>query len=364
MTQENQAALLIKAMRRFGLRYDLTQAAGGNLSVKLPGGGMMIKPSGIPMFDAQDPTSLALVDSRILAAGVTSGAFSHRNVGKLELEAESLLSKANLRPNIRPSIETIMHAMLGRFTIHLHPTVVTAVASRADWRAHLSLLFPNALCIDYATPGIDLALEIHDVLDGAGVERTSSMLFLRNHGLVVSGEDPEELSTEVSEIIATLESHLDVDHEAHRYIWQISDAYQKKFGNDPFVLLSNDRTICQAASSIDKNSGLFSKPYCPDVCVYCGPEVLFIESGELGVQLQSYQRRFDTLPKTLVRGDNVYFVGQSRTQTHATEELLRYQLLLNSYADGRCEPLTNESLSRIQHSAGEIYRQKLAGGIS
>lgn len=45
----------------------------------------------------------------------------------------------------------------GKYTLHTHPVVVNALTCRKNGVKIIQELFPKALIVPYATPGVDLA---------------------------------------------------------------------------------------------------------------------------------------------------------------------------------------------------------------
>lgn len=53
----------------------------------------------------------------------------------------------------RASIETFLHAVTGKYTLHSHPTLVNILVSRKDGMEELRNLFPEAVLVSYRKPG-------------------------------------------------------------------------------------------------------------------------------------------------------------------------------------------------------------------
>jgi len=152
----------------------LVQASNGNTSIKLDGI-LWIKASGKWLAHAKQekmfvPQQLAGIKEAI--QGGTE--IAPRYAPKEEL---------------RPSIETAMHAMLRhRVVIHVHSINAIAWAIRVNGSEQLKerLAGLHWQWIPYAASGIPLALEIEKAVANAP---GTDVLILGNHGLVVCGHD-------------------------------------------------------------------------------------------------------------------------------------------------------------------------------
>jgi len=150
----------------------LIQAANGNTSIKLDGV-LWIKASGKWLARATRermfvPLDLAEIRDRV-RAGMEIG--------------------TNFPDDLRPSIETAMHAVLPhRVVIHVHSVNAIAWAVRVDGPSQLKerLTGLRWRWIPYAASGLPLAGEI---AKATADEPKTDVFILGNHGLVVCGED-------------------------------------------------------------------------------------------------------------------------------------------------------------------------------
>jgi rhamnose utilization protein RhaD (predicted bifunctional aldolase and dehydrogenase) len=163
----------------------LTQAAGGNTSIKLDGV-MWIKASGKWLAHATSQNIMTPVAIEALRQAVANG----------DPRAESAVDFIDPIRNslgLRPSIETSVHAVIpSPVVVHIHCVNTIALAVRRDGeKAALGRLEGAAdiesVFIPYRKPGLSLARAISERLrPGANV------LILANHGLVVAGDTVAE----------------------------------------------------------------------------------------------------------------------------------------------------------------------------
>lgn len=181
MTASSEFEALRRLSARIGNDPWLTQAAGGNTSIK-DGDVLWIKASGTWLAHAAERDIMVPVSMPPLLATVADD--------KPEAEQAHLFTVANLNgTGLRPSIETTVHALLPqRVVIHVHCVDTIALAVRAEPLPVLNELLKglNWAHVPYCRPGLPLA---------KGIARHSAqrpdVIVLGNHGLVVAAETVE-----------------------------------------------------------------------------------------------------------------------------------------------------------------------------
>ncbi|HOI43147.1 MAG TPA: class II aldolase/adducin family protein [Elusimicrobiales bacterium] len=181
---DNSAARLAAMARAAGAGPDLTQGGGGNVSLKIGPERMLIKASGSRLADMTGSSGYALVNS-----GNIKRQLAGCRMGDGELLdylcAQSLPVKG--APAAKPSVETGFHALLNTAVVHIHSAYANVLNMTAEGRAAAARLFPGSAWIDYVPPGARLCCAV----DGPGRATGTQVLFLANHGLVVSAAGPE-----------------------------------------------------------------------------------------------------------------------------------------------------------------------------
>ncbi|MDR6192205.1 class II aldolase/adducin family protein [Agrobacterium sp. CMT1] len=175
---------LVTISRQLGSEVGYIQGGGGNTSLKVNDDEMYIKASGRSLAEVDAENGFLAVNWRQVKAGLstceTEGTYS-------ELLAESSFSADK---TVRPSIETGFHALLGRCVVHSHSVWSNILNCSEEGPAIIGKLFPNALWIEYETPGLHLTKAI--------MARTNKLdqqiLFLQNHGLIVWADDEKNAS--------------------------------------------------------------------------------------------------------------------------------------------------------------------------
>ncbi|UCC68509.1 MAG: class II aldolase, partial [Armatimonadota bacterium] len=203
---------LISISRTVGGDASLVQGGGGNTSVKSADGRYMyIKASGTALKDMSARNGwrrlnldcvLAILDDDSLG-GLPAADREAGVISRLRLACED-----DVPGEARPSVESHLHALLGRCVVHLHPVAVGAFACAKNGRAEVERLFAGEefppLWVPYADPGYRLALKIRRLTRAYERRhgRRPAMVFLEKHGLLVSADAPRAALAEVRRAVA------------------------------------------------------------------------------------------------------------------------------------------------------------------
>ncbi|TPL86894.1 class II aldolase [Mesorhizobium sp. B2-3-14] len=178
-----------------GLNPHMTQAAGGNTSLKA-GDTLWIKASGTWLKDALSDDIMVPVAMAPLLEAV-----DRRDPAADKPQAFAI---EDLNPRgLRPSIETTVHALMPqRVVLHVHCVDTISLAVQADGEAEVAKRLGGIewAWVPYFRPGLPLARGIAERLR-PGVD----VLILGNHGLVVAAEtvlDAQALLHRVRSLLA------------------------------------------------------------------------------------------------------------------------------------------------------------------
>ncbi len=305
-----------------GMRDDLAQAGGGNSSVKLSPTKMLIKASGFSLADVGENVGYCAVNPQVIVDYFSKDGFEiSANVEK-ELISNSLLSlsaQESGRP-LRPSIETFLHSITQKYTLHTHPTVVNILAATDEGWDTLKNLFPDALFVDYETPGIKLAAKYFKAFKAFG--KIPDVIFLKNHGLVVNGETGEVVKKKMDAILDVIEKYLGLDMERHHNATIIYDVTrQVPVLKDKIVWLAQNRDIGVASESFGVD--LWEWQFCPDCLVYCGKRALVLGDA---FAVSDFERHIETfgIPVVVSLRGNVYIVADNVKKAKDIECVLAF----------------------------------------
>ena len=313
---------------RWGADRMLTQGAGGNTSVKV-GGWLWVKGSGAWLADAAMDSIFVPVDLE----------------GTLNAISEGVDRKATWRSpsgkTLRSSIETSLHAAIApAWVVHLHTVHSMLRTSVSDGRADLEGLLKGLpwTWVDYARPGLPLALEILRVSD-----ESTRIWMLGNHGLVVAGDEIAEAEHWLKEV----EIRLRAEPSAFDFVFEETECPS---GYHPAKYA--DAHFC--ASPPNSLNGTIHGMPAPDFAVFLGARLCPIE------QRDEYAADYGHLPPVLVLEGRAVMVrdGVSENGELMLEALGRMLLRLPPVRQFNLLP-RDEVLALLNWDA-EKYRQSVS----
>lgn len=358
---EQKTALddLVMLCQLAGERFDLVQAGGGNASYQHDNS-MWIKASGISLSEVTCERGICELDRAAIKSVVENLSSLEKQIAKEELvkRANNAVDAAVRTTSTKPSIETLLHCLFGPYTLHTHPTIVTSLVCQPAWRDKIAFLFPDAIKVSYHTPGIMLAIAIRDALNeqSKSTEGTN-IVFLENHGLIVSGEDAESVLGLTDEVVEKLSTLLGVDWSHYSLSNRISELLMKIDNQFHCAYYCEDRVLRDAV--ISKTSLVLSQPTCPDQVVYCGAVGIEITSLSDMEPIKRYVDRFNDIPKVIVYEDHLFLIGRNVKKCKESEEVLKSHVLTLSVATPKVQFLANKELDYLMNWDAEKYRQRI-----
>jgi rhamnose utilization protein RhaD (predicted bifunctional aldolase and dehydrogenase) len=174
----------------------LVQGAGGNISWK-DGNVLWVKASGTWLSEAKTKDIFVPVDLIHLRQVIVKREFS---------ATPKIVSGSNLRP----SIETFLHALMPQcVVVHLHAIEVLAHLVHDSVQEDLNSLLDETqpwVLVEYYKPGVELATVISEAL----IQKpTTKVIFLKNHGVVIGGADVAEVNQIMAQLTQTLRNSSD-----------------------------------------------------------------------------------------------------------------------------------------------------------
>ena len=319
-----------------GERFDLVQAGGGNSSIKQDSF-MFIKSSGINITNVNINSGFTVINNSKLTDDITSDCIKDN------------ISEYNLFGVNRASIETYMHSILQKYTIHLHPIQVNKILISKNAKQIINELFPEALVIDYYTPGIKVCKEILKYY------KNENIIFLLNHGLVISTNTIEELYICLNYVTEKCEDYLNLDLNKYKLVNCISRVLLE-ITNEIFVTyLSEDIIIneyLKNQSSLLKENITF-----PDALIYCGKSILFINTLDK-INISKYIDKFSDIPKIIVYNNLIYITATTLAKCKDTEAVFKANLMIldnnmdNVYLD-------HNEITLLNNWDAEKYRKNI-----
>jgi rhamnose utilization protein RhaD (predicted bifunctional aldolase and dehydrogenase) len=172
---------------------DLVQGSGGNLSVKLSGEMMLIKASGFRFSELRPERGFVVLRCGDIRERYGKISEPDRRDGEKN-EADFLLSCRCGGEILRPSMEAGFHAFLGEYVLHTHSVYANTLNCTVSGEDIIRKIFAaselKAEFLPYFHPGAELAIAVRKLVQGVGIP---DVIFLQNHGMIVSASSAEKV---------------------------------------------------------------------------------------------------------------------------------------------------------------------------
>ncbi|MDE6406542.1 MAG: class II aldolase/adducin family protein [Lachnospiraceae bacterium] len=354
---ENHMQGFIKISRYAGMRNDLAQAGGGNTSVKLDDQVMLVKSSGFQLADVSENSGYSKIDYRLIADYFKENMQAGDRPVLTEDAGNALLAKAQMAGG-RASIETFLHAVTGKYTLHSHPTLVNILTARKDGREILEELFPEAVYVPYRKPGAALAETYYKICQAAG---EPEIIFLESHGLVVSGGSADRVIGRTEEVLEKIAAYLRVSYEAYpnaTKLWNVFADIPELA--DRIVYFSENRYLSRETGEGNiLNEGKWNHAFCPDCVVYGSKKPLFLADDFRAADINAFIEK-NGIPAAACYKGHFYILAESVKKAQEIENVMSFA------AQVQAANLSHEMhyLSEGQQDAllnwdAEKYRRKL-----
>ena len=342
-----------------GERFDLVQAAGGNSSVKLKNNEMLIKASGFLLSEVHENSGYSKVDiEKIINILKNEDIKNESDKKKREAYAKKLVEEATLDLKNRPSIETLLHSTLYKYTLHTHPIVVNMIVIQKEWKEILLSIFKNeeiALVV-YKTPGVELALELDRVINTLKI--IPKIIFLQNHGLIITSDNIADIQKLTELVLNKIEKNLKIDMRRYKLTNKISSLISAVQKNANITYLSEDRYLNE---QLIQNKELFLQtPFCPDSLVFCGVSAVVLENLLDITLIQNYVEKYFELPKVIIFDRRIFFRALNVKKAKEIEEVMKFHIMvLEKNLETNKNFLEFHELSYLCNWEAENFRKKI-----
>lgn len=361
----------IQISKYAGMRNDLAQAGGGNTSVKLDNQVMLVKSSGFQLADVGEETGYSKVDYRLIvdyfeknikAGGASASGRKPETTDVFTEEAGKKLLQESQIAGGRASIETFLHAVTGKYTLHSHPTLVNILTARKDGGKILRQLFPEAVFVPYRKPGAALAEAYYKQYCGQQVKGTNeTVVFLANHGLVVSGDSAQRVIEGTEEVLRKIAAYLQISYDAYPNATKLWRAFADIPGlTDKIVYLAENRFLTPdgAAKAVLKEE-TWNHAFCPDCIVYGAKKPLFLTDNFTREDVISFIEQ-NGIPAMVCYQGRFYILAESVKKAQEIENVMSFaaQVQAANLTYGM-EYLSAEQQDELLNWDAEKYRRKL-----
>jgi len=297
----DELLIFTKFSKFCGERFDLVQAGGGNTSVKI-NDLMFIKASGYKLTTIDEKNGYTVINNTILLKDINNNSVKD-------------VTEYNYIGNNRGSIETFMHSILQKYTIHLHPIQINRILISSSAKQIIKNIYPSSLIIDYFTPGITVCTKIKEVYNNENV------IFLLNHGIIITHDNIDELYTMLDDVLNKFEAYQQLDVSKYKRTNAISKKVNDIFNVSNISYLCEDRVINKY---LEQNMDLFKKNITfPDALIYCGLKCLFGLDN-----IEEYKNVYDECPKIIIENGLIYINSHSLAKAKEIEDVLKSNLII------------------------------------
>ncbi|HNS00163.1 MAG TPA: SDR family NAD(P)-dependent oxidoreductase [Planctomycetota bacterium] len=369
-------------------------AGGGNSSVKTRAD-LWVKASGYAM-GAMPPEAMLRLDlakvRELLSAPIPGATREAADAYVARKLLEARIDPP--RPDIRPSVEAVMHAAIPyKFVMHTHPELAAALTSAAGGRAAAERLgLPPFLWIEYRDPGLPLARRVAREI-AACRGGAPKLIFLAKHGLIAAADSIAEIKGLTRRVFDAVRRELarPARRRSMAAAFGRPIARPRPPGNwetweslivptvrgaladrRQVIFACRNKLLDRALAGEAARSALAIGPLYPDLVVYCGARPLVAElpwtRGAAGVHAALRERiaRFRAArgadPQVvLIPGFGLICVGRTAEYAETVRELFLQALRVVEYAAafGGARVMTKREYGYIARWSMEAYRRKL-----
>ena len=293
----------------------------------------------------------------------------------------------------RPSVEAVLHHLIpGRYVVHTHPTLVNIFGCSRDGSSIIGReLGEEVLWIDPVDPGFHTCQDVGSrPFPPTGPERAGDgprAIIMANHGLVVSGETPQEIRAHSDWLFEELErlleptrsvepfgvvATLDADR-ARGLVNTIAPALRALLSSGDglkVVTLDDSPATMRLAGGSEGEVVTALGPLCPDQIVYCKSFPLWFEdvtSGDLVERLTlavgEYRHQYRTIPNVvLVKGLGLFAAGDTWAAADAVRQVYKdaIEVMAGASGLGGVQCLDDRLRQFIEEWEVESYRREVA----
>lgn len=337
----NELNLFVLFSNKMGERFDLVQAGGGNTSFKIDHL-LFIKSSGVSLNNISVNSGYSIIRNDDLYNDISNN-------------INNDIDKYNYIINPKPSIETYMHCLLFKYTIHLHPLVINKILVLKNAKNIIEKLFPESLIIDYITPGFKLSNKIYKC------NKKYNIIFLLNHGIIISNNNYDYINTTLEYIIDVCKNYL-INNNIYCDLFDYNiintlSSLIKKFTTEKITIKKTDNIIIK--KYIESNINIFKSGITfPDTLIYCGVNCLFLNELK-DVEISNYKNLYNMLPKVIIYNKNLFIISNTLNKCNEIEDVLIANLYILDNKKLEINYLCKEEINFLNNWDSEKYRQSI-----
>ena len=362
---------LIDISRYYGENPDFVIAGGGNTSYK-DSGTIWIKASGIPLAGIKEDGFVSLSREKLSMLGSTS--FSPDPAIR-EQQVQVQMKEAVIFPkHLRPSVETSLHNLIDyAYVVHTHPTRVNGLMCARDVFAEVKKRFgKRALMVEYTDPGYVLFKKMEERINEYKAASGSQprIIFLQNHGVFVAADNLDDIKRLYIEIDERIGEGRDLSippSESRPYLWPAWEGLADLLNSRSLVSRTVNCDLIQHFTADQEHYQKVSRPFSPDIIVYCKSNYLFLKGdvrpGEIQARIKQFEQNHGYFPRVILqeRGGLTAVEENEKSLNTVLDvfmDLMKISFLSEQF--GGPHFMTPDQVRFIDNWEVEHYRRKIA----
>ena len=355
-TKQTPLETITRLSHDFGIK-DYVKGGGGNTSVK-DEQTLWVKPSGTTLLTLT-PEKFVAMDRAKLAElnDVEPPAEQHAREALIkEFMAAAVLPSSSGRPSVEAPLHNTISAC---YVVHTHPSLVNGLTCGLKGKALCEKLFPEALWLDYIDPGYTLCMEVREQIKAFAAERGAepAFIFLKNHGVFVSGETEEEIRSHYGTLFDRLkafyreaEVSLDLsiaDCPPQSRVDAATEQVRQVLGSDWAAHVCASGPFAYSVGPVTPDHIVYSKSY---------PLV----GDPTAEAVESFKAQHGYLPWVIVYDDMILGLGATETKAQLALEFAQDSAIVQQLtkAFGGLDLMTDRAREFIETWEVEAYRSK------
>lgn len=361
MTEHTQSLLksITELSREFGT-VDYVRGGGGNTSAKNEST-LWVKPSGTTLAGLTPEAFVAMSREKLgglYAVEPPAEALAREGLVKRIMEDAVLPTSSG-----RASVEAPLHDSLSyTFVVHTHPALVNGMTCARNGRQACADLFPDAMWLDYIDPGFTLCMQVREEIQAfkafkALNGREPQLIFLKNHGVFVAANTPDEIRALYARVMGQLRMRYEQAGIALALpVREIPDVTRLEALTEQVFEFWPDQDAGSVA--ISGLFGVATGPISPDHIVYSKSVAFFGEPTRETVQAFINQHGY--APRVAVTDCAVLGIGSVQKRADLALEMALDGALVEQLAQafGGIEYMTDQAREFIENWEVESYRSK------
>jgi len=367
---------LAKLSNKYGSDSNFVLAGGGNTSYK-DDKYLYIKGSGTTLATIK-PEEFVAMDRAKLGAMWSKEYSADTNEREKEVLVDLMASKVDPQSG-RPSVETSLHDLMPfTYVVHLHPAMVNGLTCSKDADKAATELFGDSfIWIGDSEPGYVLAKKVKDASEeyknktGKDVQ----MIILKNHGIFVAANTPEEIDAIYADVMAKLSAKVEkpdftpAEYDVDRAVALAPAIRMLSLPVVTFFCNNQAKKFIKDAKTFAPVSSAFT----PDHIVYCKAEPLFVEEAadldeqyaKLEKAINDYKAAYGYEPRVIaVQNLGIFAAGASKKAADTVVALFTDAMKIAVFAKafGGESFMSDYLINFIKNWEVESYRASVGAG--